>query len=225
MNQNQMNMGNGYSMPGQNQGNQGLKLEIPQENKKIFIGFLICIAVIVIGCFLPYAVQKASDISINYISYEGDIKDGVYLIALGIVAIALLFKRKYLTSLILQGISTVIFVIDWLDMADRMDQVNGYAGLLGDSYKIQYGIGFWLVLVGIVGSLITAFLLWKSNKGNATSNMTQPMMDQGMNNMNTMNNMNSMNNVNPTVTPTTCPYCGTPKAPNSQFCPNCGAKS
>ncbi len=213
---NQVNMMSGSPMPAQK---QEFKLEIPQKDKSLFIAFLACIAIVAVGCFLPFVTQKSSNFSMNYISYDGNIKDGVYILVMCAVGVFSLFKGKHIVTMILQGISIVIFAIDTFDMLDIMKELNKYASILGDSYKANFGMGFYLVLIGLAGSLITVFLLWKKNKGNvavqtpiaAVSTMPQPTIPQ------------QPAQPQPVVQ-NNCPYCGSPKTPGSSFCGNCGAK-
>lgn len=227
MYQNQMNVpGSGYPQP--NMTNQGVKFELPQENKNLFIGFIVFFVVMVIGCFFPFVLQKATNVSVNYISYEGSIKDGVFLIVLGVIALALAFKQKYLISMILQIISAVILACDFIDALDTIKEANTWVAWLGDDYKIQFGIGFYIVLIGTVGALVCVFLLWKKTKGQKASTPIpnvagQPMYNQPMNNQMPMNNFNQPTQpVQPAQT--NCPYCGTPNSNGSAFCANCGAK-
>ncbi len=218
---NQMNVG-GYPQA-YPQSKPGLLAGVAPENRNLLYGFLGCLVVIVIGCFFPYAVQKATDISMNYISYDGDIKDGVFIIGLSIVAAVMAIKNKAIVSLIMQGIGGAIFIVDWLDTTDKMKELNEYAGILGDNWKLSWGIGFYIVLIGLVGSIVTAFLLWKKTKGGAKAPTvpfpqgTPAVMNQPMN--------QPMNPAPMPVPPTpTCPYCGTTVTSSTGFCPNCGAK-
>ncbi len=106
MNQNQQYGMSGSPMPTQN---PGLKLEIPQQDKNLYIGYLASVVLLVIGCFMPFVAMKAGNLSMNYISYDGDLKDGVYVIGLLVVAAFCLIKNKHLVSALLHGIGVAIF--------------------------------------------------------------------------------------------------------------------
>lgn len=223
MNQNQTSpMGmNGYPMPNQN---QGLKLEIPQENKTLYFGFIGCVVLAIVGCFLP--LYKIGSTAIKYISNNGEIADGIFIVILGIAAVGiLLWKKKAIIATICQVLSALLFLNQWMDIKDTISAYNSsYASILGSAYKASYGIGFWVILVGIVGSLICGILIWKKEAGTKT---VQPVVG-GTTPVQPMNGQ-----VNPTQQPmqqpqpvvqTNCPYCGTPKNQGSEFCASCGAK-
>ena len=209
MNQNQTNMA---GMP---TNSQGFKLEIPKENRNLYYGFLASVVAMIIGCFLP--LYKIAGQSINYIYNKGDLSDGIFLIVLGIGAIGvLLWKKNAIIPLVCQGISAFLFLKLWSDVKDVFSAYNSYAGLLGDKYKATYGIGFWIILLGIIGSIACLALIFKKmqddKKGQAVAqpipvqpNVAEPVQPQ-------------------VVAQNNCPYCGSPKTEGSPFCGNCGAK-
>lgn len=214
MNNQQNMMSNGYPMPAQNQGSL---LEVPQQNRMLYIGYIVCAVLIAVGCFLPFVTLKANDFSMNYISYEGNIKDGVFVIALAIAATFCLIKRKTLVSGILHGVGIVFFTIDAFDLIDRIKEGNQYTAILGESYKMKLGIGFYLVLVALVlGAGLIILLLVKSKNKEQTA-IPVPVPNQP---------------IQPMASPVQpqapvqeyCPYCRSQKKPGATFCNNCGSK-
>ncbi len=208
-----MNYGGGYQQP--QAAASKLALAIPEQNKNLFYGLIACIAVIVIGCFLPYVTYAGE--SMNYVYDEG-IKDGIFVIILGVGALFLAFKGKYIGTLACQGVGAALTIYDWVDTSDKMKKINELSSLIGTE-KMKFGIGFWLVLIGVVGSLVVAFLLWQKTK--STKPAQQPAYPQSTMPQQPMMNQPMMGQ--PTVS-STCPYCNAPKNPNLTNCPNCGAK-
>ncbi len=198
-----MNMMGGYPQPNANVGGAKFGLPTNPQLKGLFFGFIAAVAVMVIGCFLPYMTASAFGYSesVNYISNNGEMADGVFLIILGVVAIVLLLARKYLVSTILQIVSGVILAIDFFN---DMDMTNSY---------VKFGYGFYITLVAVIASIVLGILLWKKAKSSIPAG--QPMMQPGM----PQRPMGAPQGSNQS----TCPYCGSPKTPGS-FCPNCGAK-
>lgn len=218
MNQNQMNMTGNNGYPVQPQAQTSWKFNIDFKNPLV-IGFLACIAILFIGCFLPYVTQKGFDSTANYIWNNGELADGIFVVVCSIVAIIFLAFRKYIGSIIFQGIGLIIFAIDFFDSFKLIKDYNNVNKIFGDKFKASFGIGFYLILIGVVGALVLAILLFIKNRKSApTQNMqpiTQPMMQQPMNQVPVQPQQPVNNN---------CPYCGSPKAPGSTFCQNCGAK-
>lgn len=222
MNQNQVNpMGtNGYPMPNQK---QGFKLEIPQENKMLYFGFIGCVVAMIVGCFLP--LYKIAQTTIKYIANDGEVADGIFLVILGVAAVGiLLWKKKALIATICQGISALIFFNQWMDIKDIFSAYNSsYASILGSAYKATYGIGFWVILVGIVGSIVCGIIIWRKEAGTKTP---QPAVGgvTPVQPMNTPAPQQPVMQQPQPVVQNNCPYCGTPKNADSPFCANCGAK-
>lgn len=219
MYQNQMNMGNpGSPMPAQN---QGFKLEIPQENRAFYLGVLAGVITIIVGCFLPFL--KYGPQSVNYIYNQGELADGIFLIILGIVAVLiLLWKKLTIVALICQGISAVLFVSKWLDIKDAIKITNSYSAFGG--YKTTYGIGFWVILIGIVFSIVCLVMLLVKAKKNSSTPQAVGTSAQGVSPV-MPQPMQPQVPVQPQpVVQNNCPYCGTPKNNGSAFCSNCGAK-
>ncbi len=227
MNQNQMNMMGNNGYPVQPQAQNKWKFSLDFKNPFV-IGFIACLAIMLIGCFLPYVTQKGFDSSANYIWNDGKFADGIFVVVCSIVAFLFLSFRKYLGTIIFQVIGMLIFIVDFFDSLDLIKKFNEANKIFGDKFKSSFGIGFYLVLIGLVGTLVLAVLLFIKNRKSAPVQpvqpiQQQPMMQQGM-------PMNQMP-VNQVAQPqpaqpvsNTCPYCGSPKAPGSTFCQNCGAK-
>lgn len=220
MNQNQMNMmGNGYPMPTQNIPNKGFRF--PENGKPIFIAFLVFVALIVVGCFLPYAVCKGADISVNYVYGAEQMKDGVFVLGFLIASVLLAFNAKYIGSVIFQVLSLGIFAIDWVNSISLFNEYEEKYGFLGDAYKYKFGIGFYILLIALLGALITSisvFIKNKKSKPVANAMPVPPMQPQAV-------PQPMQQPVQPQMpVNNNCPYCGSPRVEGSAFCQNCGAK-
>lgn len=223
MNQNQMNMMGTYQMPQAKSKGFGL----PENGKPIFIAFLILLAVLVVGLFLPYLTREFDNFSMNYI-YEADqVRDGIFILGFTVASLLLALSRKYIGSVIFQVLSLGIFIYDWINTLDLMKESNNLGSALGDAYVYKLGIGFYITFIALIGSLITIIIVWIQNK-NAKAPVAQNPMYNAVPTAQPMNQA-VLNQVPVQPQPqapvnNTCPYCGSPKTPGAPFCPNCGAK-
>lgn len=134
------------------------------SNKNLKYAFYGSLVVIIIGCFFTYFT--AMGISMNYVSYNGNLKDGVFVIGLSVAAAICLFKDKNIPALICQLLATVLFVYDFIDTNNKIKDINSTLALFGTEAK--FGIGFYIVLIGLIVSLVT--LILKIKNGNKNNN-------------------------------------------------------
>ena len=122
-------------------------------NNTIYIALIIIIIGCILSCFLPYISVGSS--SINYVyneSFNGiRIKDGAFVVALCFFSLILLIMKKRIPVFIFQLLSLGIFVIDYFNDKDMIS-------LLGQIAPIKYGIGFYLVLIFAIASVVLSFI-------------------------------------------------------------------
>ena len=192
------------------------------NNNTMKLVMYILMAVAVIGCFLPYLSIDAFGFkdSVNYIYEEGEILDGIYLVAMIVIAFSTTLKGGYNKAIPFLAIATGIFVYDWIDVQSTIEEMGVY------SEYVSYGIGYWMIIIGTVGSLILCCLLKKAEPstvvaGNAVTNVTNVYQQpQPIQNQYTM--PQPMVQPMPQA-PVNCSYCGAAKNEGA-FCKSCGGK-
>lgn len=104
-------------------------------------------ALVLIGCFLPFAKVSVLGFSqaVNYI--DGD---GVIVLIAIIVSAVLVFLKKEKISLISTGIATIVTLYD----AINVSHVTGSSSLGG----VSLGIGFWIILIGLIIAIVLPLL-------------------------------------------------------------------
>lgn len=187
--------------------------------------FYILLAIAAVGCFLPFLTISflgEEVLSMNYVYYEGNPKDGIYIIILMIAALSTSLKKGFKPTIAFMGIAVAVLAYDFIDIQSTMGDLT-YSGL----YEVSYGIGFYLVTVGLVGALILSIMLSKSdpatsiNSVSAVTNVNvyqQPTMPQNQ-------YMNPQPNYGQPMqqAPAVCSYCGSPRN-EGMFCKSCGGK-
>lgn len=172
----------------------------------------------IVGCFLPFLTSSAYGLneSINYVFAGDKVKDGVYVIGLIVASFFSLRKNNYKGTIVGIGLSLGILALDYFDTQSKMDELT-YHGLV----DVNYGIGFYIVAIGLIGALVMAIMLNKkfckapelktstanvSVNNSVPQNITQTVMAQSV-----------------TQHPLTCHYCGGPRNVGN-FCKFCGGK-
>ena len=187
----------------------------------ILYGFMI---LAVVGCFLPFLTASAFGYSesINYVYAADSVKDGVYVIGLLIGAFFALRKKNYKSAIICIGLSLGVLAYDFIDIQSSMDELTGY-GLI----EVNYGIGFYIVAVGLVGALVMAIMISKKAPAVAPTNVNVTVSTNGQPIPQPMNNgvMNTAQQVQQAVPqqPMTCQYCGNVRN-EGMFCKSCGGR-
>jgi len=212
-----------YSNVDQNIANNSF---IQPKKDNLFMIFIICLIVAIVGSFLDFLELKVEIYSYsyseatNFISYtdkttgETSYKDGVIVLPMLIIAAVLLFKKKYTVAQILSIIALIIVIVDIATADSSIEEA--YRSYV----TVNYSIGCFLVTAGVIGCVVIAFLLGKKNKENMPNPPIPMMTQQPM--MSNMSGQPYMNNIMPQPAET-CMYCGAPKA-NSTNCPYCGGK-
>ena len=102
------------------------------------IGFVGC-GLIILGCFMPFATYWG--MSVKYISGDGQL-----VVCATVVTAILIYLKKGYWELIPAGIRCLLF---------------GYTTINAMEYKEFLSTGFYLILVGIILTLIYPFLARK----------------------------------------------------------------
>jgi hypothetical protein len=126
------------------------------NNKLIFLG---CIAVVVLGSFLPWAKVEMLGMSETVGGLEGD---GLITLIVAIVAgAAVYFTQDKLAGILALVGSAIILIIGLIDFIDLGKVMDGF-GLFGDA--VNRGIGLYLVLLGsLAGAVLGVLTILKKN--------------------------------------------------------------
>ena len=202
-------------------------------NYNLFI--FICMAVVVVGCLFPFLSVSIFGVteSTNYLYYDGNFKDGIFVIGALIIALIGIFKNNYKLAMffILAGIAVFIY-----DVVDTLNLMKEYDTWIEDA--ISFGVGAYIVGAGLVGAFISTFLANKNKPAIAPINnvvptpvagyvqpngyINQPQPNNFVNPTPTVNNA-FVNNQQQFQTVASCPYCGSPRNEGA-FCKSCGGK-
>lgn len=182
--------------------------------KKLKYAFYICLGIIIVGCFLPYVTIL--NVSTNYVFYDGNVKDGIFIIILGILALIFISKNKFLGTLISQFISVGIFFLDYIDYKSKINNLGTYISSFS-----KFGVGFYIVLIGLIFSLVISIMLVINRRKNKVPEQLHSMNNSINQESITHSNLNdyahNQNNMY-------CKNCGAVIEQNSLFCNNCGTK-
>ena len=188
---------------------------------------LIALIVANVGLFLPFVTANVWFVSVSKNFIDGD---GVIVLVLSIIAAILLFTKKNIFPLLLNIASLVVTIID---MVNANDIISGSE--YGNYIKVEYGMGCWLLLIGLIVSIICLLFDKKNNEIVNTVNNYQPVPDYStMTNDISYTNTNyepinqpdnTDNNINNDYQPKFyCSNCGVELSNEGSFCPNCGVK-
>ena len=168
-------------------------MEFLQKNSK-YIGYGGCILML-LGNFLPFVTVT---VSIFGISKSESIKfidgDGMFVIIAAIVTAVLLYLKKEKFSLISTGIALAVTLYD----ISNAESMVGNALGLGD---ISYGIGFWVILIGVVLAAGSVVINYLKDKNQTTKVEENPISDEKSK---------------------FCSECGSKVKSTSKFCNHCG---
>ena len=125
--------------------NQQAKYSIFQ----IIILTLLIVSIImsIVACFLPYF--NVYGFTQNYVSYEGEAADGVFVIFFGALSLLFIALNKRIPVLIFQILSATVFFYDYINQ--RTHEVYKYASR-------YYGVGFKMLFVFSILSVILALV-------------------------------------------------------------------
>ena len=119
-------------------------------------------ALLAIGVFLPMVSVSVFGISqsVSYIS-----GDGIFVLILSIIALVMIFADKLedkvpffaklknpKLTLVTTAISAILLIIDTLNVS----KVTG--GVAGSLASVNFGIGFWIMIIGVVAAAVYPFL-------------------------------------------------------------------
>lgn len=205
----------------------------PVEPQKMPLEYIIygCIALVVIGCFLPFATLKLLGVSstTNFVYGNDELLQGAYVVGLTLISFVTVFKQKnYKAVPILLSIALFITIYNYFDVKRTFnEQLKLYPLLTCD-----FEIGFYMVMLGLIAGIIVSILLLKNSKGVTTTTQNgipQPTINQNVNMNNAMNPMMGMNQNQGFVQQSqqsvtnNCKYCGALKN-DGNFCNSCGSQ-
>lgn len=201
----------------------------PSQPQKMPLEYIlyICLALAVIGCFLPFATFSESLLgtkaTTNYIMYDDSLKDGVFIIAIAAAAFFAIFKKKnYKAVLVLLVIGIGITIFDVVDIKTSFDETVSASPYLKEYMSYNYEIGAFVVLISLVVALVITFILNSKNKNiNPVPVVPQPVMNNQVNMNNVMNQPVDNGFIQQPVIK--CQYCGSDKN-DGMYCKNCGGK-
>jgi hypothetical protein len=180
----------------------------------------ICLAVTVVGCFLPFATIEALGVSstTNFV-YKEELLQGIYVVGLAIGAFIAVFKnKKYIVSLGMLIGAFLLTMSNYMDVKNAFEEnLVKYPSLKGFA-SYSYGIGFYIIVLSLLVAIVLSAILYMKNK---KSEPIQPIPQPMINNQMYMNNV--MNNQFQAQQPVKCHYCGSTKN-SGDYCKNCGGK-
>lgn len=117
-----------------------------------YLGYVGC-GLIIIGLFLPLVKATitlfgySASTNVSYISSG----DGKVLLGVTILAIVMMVIKKKKVNMSIIGFSTVLFIYDMINMGKVVGSSTYNA-------KISYGIGFYLLVLGLISCIAYVFL-------------------------------------------------------------------
>ena len=181
---------------------------MPVQNKKrsfatdkmSLIGYAICILMVAF-CFLPFATISGNGYktSTNYIYYDGNIKDGIFIvIGMVIFILCIVFNKKLKYFIPDYVVMLGVFIYDLVDVNKSIQEYNSNFNILDIEMKLDLGVYF--LIIGFIALAVYLFLKFKNNNNNNTvqSNNYNQYNNYNQNNYNNLqqNQSNQMNGYN-----------------------------
>ncbi len=118
----------------------------------IFLLLIVSIVMSMVACFFPYF--DIYGYSQNYVSYDGQAADGVFIIIFGMLSLLFILLKKRIPVLIFQILSLSVFLYDYI--YQQTHSVYKYASR-------YYGMGFKMLFVFTILSVILSLIrvIWK----------------------------------------------------------------
>ena len=129
--------------------------------------------VTIIGLFLPFATATAKAFGMKYSESVNYIQaDGVFVLILTIITLLIIFSDKLSEkvaffkklsnvklALIPTIISAIILIFDMINAADIVGDAS-ISSLV--KVEVSYGIGLWVIWIGLIATAVFPFLYKKS---------------------------------------------------------------
>lgn len=128
------------------------EVKTQEKNSTLLLITFILILVSCIAVFLPYA-SALGIVNINYFKNGDQYLDGIFILILGAISFIFLALKKKIPVLILEIGVAIVFVYDWINVQNNL---GVYSSL------ISYEIGFYLLLISILGVIIVSVLRIKN---------------------------------------------------------------
>ena len=141
----------GKELKEENNSNNQITME---KKKHIFVFYLLIITIVLsmVACFLPYF--EVYEFSQNYVSYDGQAADGVFILIFGAISLLLLIWKKRIPVFILQVLSASVFFYDYY--YQQANSVYKYASR-------YYGLGFKMLFSLLIATVVLSLtrIIWK----------------------------------------------------------------
>ncbi|MBQ7136543.1 MAG: hypothetical protein IJO43_01025 [Bacilli bacterium] len=193
---------------GFNQTNNHRLLEERSDSSKMQLFGFIGALIMIVGCFLNFATFSIQYEGVNFFSIpanffmnDGEIQDGMYVVALGISIIMFVFKKKPVNALIAAIVSLGIVLIDCKSCYERIAEFSAQYGGNGVDVVVALGPAFFLCLIGAIIVIIYFVLCYMAAaKLNKQLNSSNTNFNQGQSNSisNNYSNNNDQQNGYPT---------------------------
>ncbi len=124
-----------------------------------YIGIIGCL-LLLIGNFFTFVTVKASVLGISQSEAVKFVDgDGVFVIIAAIVAAVFIYLKKGKWNYVPALISVVVAIYDVIDAKDVAASVGSLAKV-----SINYGIGFFMIMLGAIAVAVYAFLYRADDK-------------------------------------------------------------
>lgn len=173
-----------------------------------YIGVVGCI-LLFLGNFLEFASLKKTLLGASQIETIKFIDgDGIFVVICAVVALILILMKKGKWNYLTGGISAIITIYDMSNVKDKV-------GILGSiaNVKVNYGLGFFMILVGAILVLIYAYLYKENDKE------ILPLTIDSLSNRKDENKVSTKEELSDYQY---CGYCGTKNKKGTRFCTHCG---
>ncbi len=143
-------------IPKENNYNEQVNNYTVQNQKTGGVSVLLYISMIasIVACFLPLISISlfGMSYSINYVYNEGKVADGIFIIGIQILSIILLSRQKRTVVCILELIATGLFGFTVYNMFSKV------SSSVNISIYSFLGVGFYILAISLVVSVILAFI-------------------------------------------------------------------
>lgn len=163
------NMNNMGQPVGQQPANSGAGIDVNKiindlkNDKKSLIGLVGALIVIIANFLTLFSIKltifgTSKSESVSFWKYDGAIGEIVFFLAIG--TIVLIILKKHIYTVLTAGLSLILTIVEFFSI--KSDYKKSVKGL--EKYaSLNWGIGFWLTLIGLAVIGVSIYLIWKEN--------------------------------------------------------------